>query len=79
MNRRIELDTDTFNDLSRMCDSLNIDWFYFEYINRKTIDSDDVDCIRHSWDYSWQKENRPYLLTDNIRKLFNKVSDCETK
>lgn len=46
---RFELTDSLFNSLSKLCDKLKIDWFYPDYIKRKTIDEDDLKNIYDNW------------------------------
>ena len=65
---RIKLSDSLFNSLSKLCERLNISWFYADYFKRKTIDREDVQMIYDSWVVSGE------TLTEDIAELFK---ECE--
>lgn len=71
--RRFPLTSELFNDISELCDRHKLDWFYEDYISRKTIDRDDVKDIYANWEAGFYDENGKLYrteLTENVRKLF---------
>lgn len=62
--KRIKISNEEFNALADYAEVAKMDWFYCDYINRKTVDLVDLGCIEDS-----------YL--DEIAALYNRLPDDE--